>query len=309
MLGNMKSLIVGYGSIGRRHAEVLSALNSEISLVTQQVIHACICFTSIEEAFKTHIFDYIIIANATYLHFETLNKLIFLGFRGLVLIEKPLFSRLETLNAHYIRNIYIAYNLRFHALFRHLKNLLHRDELTCFSVTAGSYLPGWRKNGDYRKCYSAEKEQGGGVLRDLSHELDYVLWLCGQCLEVTAIGGHFSTLEINSDDIQVILMRCEKCPVVNIQLDYLSRVPTRKIVIHTRNQNTIHLDLIAGSLYVNGDLNVQINGAIQKTYITQHELMLKKEFTDFCDYNQGLSVMQLISAIERASEEKKWIAL
>lgn len=307
----MSILVIGYGSIGKKHAEILSRLGSTVSLVTSQAIENYLCYKTIEDAFKkTNVdYDYIIIANPTYMHHITLKKISDLGFQGVILVEKPLFSQLESQDFSLPKNIYVAYNLRFHELFNYLKKLLKDDQLISFSAQVGSYLPNWRKESDYRNSYSAKKEWGGGVLRDLSHELDYVLLLCGACIEVTAMGGHLSALDINSDDIYSILMRCKQCPQVNIQLDYLNKIPMRQIIIQTKNQHSINIDLISGKLILNGEIKFQVDAAIQKTYIKQHELLLKQDFTDFCDYTQGIAVVKLIETIEQASIQKKWISL
>ena len=304
-----EAVVIGYGSIGSRHAEVLSQLGCTISVVTAQKIPNYPCYMLIEQAFNNHPVDIVVIANPTHLHYPTLQNILELNFQGAILVEKPLFSRLEKLQYDIYQNIYVAYHLRFHELFQHVKNLLRDDELISFSVQVGSYLPEWRKSSDYRSCYSAKKECGGGALRDLSHELDYVIWLCGKCIEVTAIGGHFSTLEINSDDVFSILMRCEFCPVVNIQLDYLNRKPRRKIILHTKKNNTISLDLIQGDLIFNGETKCQVNDGMQKAFSMQAELMLKKNFDNFCDYTQGLLIVKLIESIEKSVAEKKWITV
>ena len=303
----MRSLVIGYGSIGSRHASVLSKLKCDVSVVSSRKNERYTCFQSIELALERNHFDQIIIANPTNNHFETLNKISNCNFHGTILVEKPLFSKLEQLPNN--ENIYVAYNLRFHALIQKIRVLLQDEELISCSVQVGSYLPNWRKNSDYRECYSTKKEYGGGVLRDLSHEIDYILWVCGKCNEVTAVGGHYSDLEITSDDVYAILMRCERCPIINLQLDYLNKMPTRQITIHTKKNNSFFLDLIKGELSINGDLTLKAQGAISKTYMAQHELMLKKDFTDFCDYQQGLSVVKLIETIEQASFEKKWVTL
>lgn len=305
----MQALVIGHGSIGSRHAAILSGLGVSVSLVTAQKIENYPCYQSIEEALKKSAVDQIIIANATYLHHESLQKILTLNFQGTILVEKPLFSQIETLDHANNKSIYVTYNLRFHELFSHLKKWLTDDELVSFSVNVGSYLPHWRKNGDYRDCYSAKKEWGGGVLRDLSHELDYITWLCGQCIEVTAIGGHFSTLEINSDDVYSILMRCEKCPVVSVQLDYLNRMPIRKIIIHTKKQNTLFIDLLEGTLTVNGEVKCHVIDGIQNTFVAQHQKAMQNNFNDFCTYAHGLSVMKLIESIELAAFQKKWIVI
>lgn len=304
----MRALVIGYGSIGKRHASILSSLGLPVSIVTSQKIDQCPLYATVEDALNAQDVDYIVVANETFLHCDTLERILHMRFNGIILVEKPLFSRPENLMSIY-NDIFVAYNLRFHKLLQYLKNILKDEQLLSFSVQVGSYLPDWRKDSDYRKCYSASREKGGGVLRDLSHELDYVLWICGKCLAVTAIGGHFSTLEIDSDDVYSILMYCERCPVVTVQLDYLSRVPMRKITIQTKKQNTILLNFIRGDLSVNGEVKYHVDCAIEETYVTQHKLMLKRNFSDFCDYQQGLDVVKLIDTIECAVGEKKWVSV
>ncbi|PIZ04859.1 MAG: hypothetical protein COY58_02045 [Gammaproteobacteria bacterium CG_4_10_14_0_8_um_filter_38_16] len=46
----MSSLVVGYGSIGSRHAAILRQLGSAVSLVTAQKIKTYPCYDSLEAA-------------------------------------------------------------------------------------------------------------------------------------------------------------------------------------------------------------------------------------------------------------------
>ncbi|MFX7793064.1 Gfo/Idh/MocA family oxidoreductase, partial [Acinetobacter baumannii] len=46
-------------------------------------------------------------------------------------------------------------------------------------IEIGQYLPDWRPTKDYRETVSAKTELGGGVLLELSHELDYAQWILG----------------------------------------------------------------------------------------------------------------------------------
>ena len=43
----------------------------------------------------------------------------------------------------------------------------------------GQFLPSWRPNIDYRESVSARKALGGGALLELSHEIDYLMWIFG----------------------------------------------------------------------------------------------------------------------------------
>src|SRR3990167_10057103 len=301
----MRCLIIGYGSIGKRHAQILINLGCEVTLVTSQKDLSYTCYLSIEEALEKNFFDYVIIANSTHQHYDTLIELIQCDYRGIVLVEKPLFLTAQQLPENNFSKMLVAYNLRFCDLLNQAKQLIREENLITFSAYVGSYLPLWRKDRDYRNCYSAKKEQGGGVLRDLSHELDYSIWFCGQCLELTALGGHFSPLEITSDDSYSILMKNTHCPMANLQMNYLDRHPHRNIIINTTHQS-LFIDLINGLLYVNG--NIIINSAgISETYIKQHLAVLNGEFDNFCDYEHGLYLVKLIDIIEYANISQTWV--
>jgi len=304
----MKTLIIGFGSIGKRHADVLKTLGCQPNLVTSQTVSDFQCYKNIEVALQHESIDYAIIANPTYLHHQSLLDLIQCDYQGIVLVEKPLFAKNEELPKHNIAKILVAYNLRFHKLLTEIKKLLEGENLVTYSAYVGQYLPTWRKNTDYRNSYSAKKEQGGGVLRDLSHELDYTLWLCGPCSYATAIGGHLSHLEINSDDVYSIMMKCERCPVVNIHVNYLDRCVKREITINTE-QHTFYVDFIKGTLSIDGNIQSQCTDELPQTYVKQHQAVLNENFDSFCTYSNGISVLTLINTIEQASLAQKWMNL
>ena len=71
-------------------------------------------------------------------------------------------------------------------------------------VEAGQFLPSWRPNSDYRNTVSASKELGGGVMTELSHELDYISWIFGKPTWVNAQNGKISNLEVNVEDYSKI---------------------------------------------------------------------------------------------------------
>lgn len=304
----MECLIIGYGSIGKRHLRILKDLGCRVSVVTSQKIDCEEYYSTIKEAFEKKSFDYVVIANPTYLHYNALIQLIQCDFQGIVLIEKPLFVNIEELPNHKIKKILVAYNLRFHELLIQTKNLIENQEMITFSAYVGQYLPTWRKGRDYRTCYSATKKQGGGVLRDLSHELDYSLWLCGPFTQVAAMGGHYSQLEIDSDDTYSLMMKCTSCPIVNLHINYLDKVIKREITINTQH-HTIGIDFMKGTLSVDGELQNQVSDGMAKTYLKQHQAVIENNFTHFCQYSEGLSVMKLIEAAEKASASKTWISL
>jgi predicted dehydrogenase len=303
-----QALIIGYGSIGRRHANILSELGLEVALLTKQSVKEYKVYRNIKEALQEMRPGYIVIANPTHLHHFTLTELFQLGYSGLLLVEKPLFSVVETCDAYLADQAFVAYNLRFNELLVKAKAFLKNETLISFSANVGQYLPEWRENVDYRVSYSASTKCGGGVLRDLSHELDYALWFCEACVEVSAVGGKYSELDIQSDDVYSIIMRCKNCPIVSIQMDYLSRAPKRCIAIQTK-KHSMTIDLLKGQLFIDGRLQYDRPNAMETSYLKQHKALLSGDFSHFCTYEKGLNVVKLIEAIESSNEKRSWVSL
>ena len=302
----MKALVIGYGSIGQCHVRLLVELGCQVAVVSQHSTEFSPCYSDLSLAFTSWQPDYVVVANRTSEHQQTIETLAQHGYQGKVLVEKPLFDKLVNLSPKTFSHTAVAYNLRCHPLLARLKSFLHDSiKLLTASIYVGSYLPDWRPNTDYRQNYSAKRNEGGGVLRDLSHELDYVLWLFGPWRKLTATGGHLSTLEIDSDDAFALLMETEFCPLVSIQLNYLDRVPRREILVNT-DHHTIRVDLINSSLEINGEQET-FTLVRDDTYREQHHAMLTGKIEELCTWSEAIETLFTIKAAEQAARSNIWI--
>ena len=207
----MNALVVGHGSIGARHARILKDEGCAVGVVSGRLGPA-VRFKTLADGLKQHDPLYVVVANRTADHKSTIHALAAAGYTGRVLVEKPLFSSLSPLPTHQFQSLHVAYNLRFHPVLRALHGAIEGHRVLSVQAYAGQYLPDWRTGRDYRDSYSADRAQGGGVLRDLSHEFDYLGWLLGPWIRATALGGHLSTLEIDSEDVAVVLAAYTACP-------------------------------------------------------------------------------------------------
>ncbi|WP_346353465.1 Gfo/Idh/MocA family oxidoreductase [Azotosporobacter soli] len=302
----IKALVVGYGSIGSRHAKVLRELGCDVTVVSERVVDFPQTSSSLAEAFSRSFFDYVVIANRTGDHYRTVCELIRHNYEGVVLIEKPIFEKTYELPKHNFKHCYVAYNLRFHPLMQKLKAAIETEKVISVQVYVGQYLPNWRPESDYRVSYSASKSKGGGVLRDLSHELDYLLWLFGDWNNVVAIGGKYSQLDIESEDVFAILAETKRCPIINIQMNYLDRNSKREIIVNTE-KHSIKLDFVKGSFELDGD-RVEISVERDFTYGTQHKAVLSGETGSLCTLEQGYKVMRFLESIEKSAMLKRWIS-
>lgn len=301
----MNITVVGYGSIGARHARILTELGHRTSVVSGRTVDFPVTYPGLGEAVTAERPDGVIISSATNLHFNAIHELACLDYEGIVLVEKPLFDHCHEMPQHRFRQAFVAYNLRFHPVVQRLRFILKGEQVLSVQAYAGQYLPAWRPSSDYRTSCSARREQGGGALRDLSHELDYLIWLFGGWQRVAAIGGHFSPLEINSDDVFAIMMECPLCPAVSLQLNYLDRPGRRSVLVNTA-ERTIEADLVKGTITINGEVETLATERDQ-TYRAMHEALLSENVDTLCSMSEGMEVMRLIEAAEMAVAQRRWV--
>ena len=300
---NLKVLIIGYGSIGQRHFEILQAMKqvTSIDVVSKQNLTHTRTFKTLESVPNLQEYDYFVISSQTQSHYENLKYIVNKVSQKLILVEKPLYDKtyesFETDN-----KIFTAYNLRFHPIITALHELLKDKTIFCANIICGQYLPSWRPQRDYRDTYSAKRELGGGVLRDLSHELDYAMYLFGEIQNLKAISTTVSDLQINSDDIFRGVGLSQNKVVLNISLDYISKKPIRQLIIHTKTQ-TIEADLINNKLLsydVDGKETIHLeNLSIERnhTYEKMHSSILNQQTKSVASFEDGLKVLALIDTI------------
>lgn len=297
--------VVGAGSIGSRHQRILKQLGHQVSVVSANSPDAD--FRSMSDALERESFDYVVIASQTSQHVIDLSALINNRFSGRVLIEKPLFEKLHTLEDNNFSFAAVGYNLRFHPAIVWLKDTLPKlGKLSSANFYVGQYLPTWRPDSDYRKSSSARDISGGGVLRDLSHELDLVQYLFGDWQQLTAVGGKFSDLEIATDDTFSILMTSTKCNAISVQLNYIDRIKQRYITINGNN-GTVSIDLISNTAKFNV-LDVKFSVNADDSYVAQHLAVISNDSQNTCSLSEALKVVETIQAIEKSAEKLKWIS-
>lgn len=297
----MRILVIGYGSIGRRHEEVISSLNYKVDIISSQKIVDRIVYQNLEKINNLNDYDYFIIASSTNQHYEQLKYIESKVSNKIIFCEKPLFETYKYLEIK--RNkVYIGYVLRFHPLLKKLKQLLKDDKVISINVNCGQYLPTWRKGRAYQNSYSAKKSEGGGVLLDLSHEVDYIQWLCGTIGDdIKSYQVKISDLEIDSDDLTTFIAKTEDNTIVNMSIDYISKITYRKIIIHTFSY-TYSLDFIDNKLSKKDKNGIEelftYNNLERNSMFKEMHTSILQNNTLACTYDEALEVMKTIRKIK-----------
>jgi predicted dehydrogenase len=301
---SVKVAVVGAGSIGQRHQRLIQELGHEVDVISKSSKSAK--YKSLSDALAQENFEYVVLASQTSQHFADLSVLIEKNFVGSVLVEKPIFDRSEKLEPNRFKLLAVGYNLRFHPAIIWLQETLPQlGAISSANLYVGQYLPNWRPDSDYRNSSSAKTESGGGVLRDLSHELDLVQYIFGDWNKLTAIGGKFSDLEIQTDDTFSILMQTDQCSAVSVQMNYSDRLRQRLITVNGNN-GTIQIDLVSNSATFN---NSQKSFDVQpdSTYVSQHNAVIHNQDLSICSLADALKVVATIEAVEKSAKKSKWI--
>ena len=255
----MKIVMVGLGGIGQRHLRNLRALlGDKVEILAYRVRKLSPVITptlqidtarDVEREYCVRAFgdlesalaekpDIAFICNPSSLHVPVALDCVRAGCD--LFVEKPLsdgltgLSELQALVEKQARIVMVGYQLRFHPCFLHMQEIVRKGllgNLLGVRASVGEYLPGWHRYEDYRQGYAARGDLGGGVILSQIHEFDYLYSLFGKAKRLFSIGGHWSNLEINVEDVASTLMHCEVAgrPLpVHLQQDYLQRPPQRQ---------------------------------------------------------------------------------
>lgn len=258
----MKILIVGLGSIGKRYARLLKE-NYDVNLAAFRSGKnekgndlGIMEFNDWTEVIKFSP-SVVLITNPTSNHINTIIKCVQLNCP--LFIEKPIGSdlnQIEELKDLIIQNkivTYIAYNLRFHPVVQELKNYCSGNELLYYRSICTSYLPDWRSGIDHKKHYSSIRKEGGGVILELSHEIDLAHYLLDGLSSLTGNSGKCGDVTNDAEDYANIMFDSSKGKG-SIHLNFFSHSTSRRIDIDFMDYS-VSGDLINNTVseYKNGE--------------------------------------------------------
>ena len=319
----MNALVIGYGSIGKRHVDNLLKLS--------QIERIIVCSNhldsfqnhpereklrsvrSLEELFPMMSngkqFDFAIVANETYKHVETANALAGYGIN--LFIEKPISdSAKKAISFKKVAEksnikIFVAYNFRFLGAIQYIKNQISAGvfgSLYFGEIEVGQYLPSWRPLSDYRESYSARKEQGGGAALDLSHEIDYMRYLFGDPVSWESMKSKVSDLDINSEDLFKGIYRFSSGFLCSVHTDYIRHNRKRRMNL-VGSKGTLECDFIekyskiqknTGEISLIKDAHLFDVDESYRSELNHFIECIEKDKTPLITLDDGIEVLKLI---------------
>ncbi len=325
-------VIVGFGSIGRRHARNLRTLVPDAEIIAVRRSKSKLndsladgidrVETDLDKVLSLELTAAIVATPATR-HVEIATS--FARQRVAVLVEKPIsdqshgVSELIRVSKETRVPLMVAYPLRFDWTVATLRRTIASGALgrpIWVHMDAGQYLPDWRPGVDYRSSVSSQKSLGGGALLELSHELDYLMWIFGDVREVTARSYTLGDLEIDVEDCVDILLSLDRRVRAHVHLDMLQRSHTRtcKVVC---SGGTIECDLVEGHVRQFGPgektwrdtWGSQDNNKMYVSLLHHFLQCLRNGRRPLTTGEEGLRVLQVIEAARESSLQGRTITL
>ena len=229
-------IVLGSGSIGRRHHENLTHLGAKAVLMPWRGLDHAAFESALKDATG------LVIATATDIRLNPIRTAVAEGVA--LYIEKPLAYRtkdldeLTTVTAPVADRSVAGFMMRYHPAVRALID--DPVEAYRFQFEIGHDVREWRQNWHFSDSYAARPE-GGGVLLDLCHEIDLAACLFP---DIGVAGVHsIGHVDFPGVDFSTQVTLTGGGVQGTIQMDYLSRKFVRRAALRGRDAG-LDLDLL-----------------------------------------------------------------
>jgi predicted dehydrogenase len=322
----MTGLLVGYGSIGRRHLENLHGLGVR----DWAVIHTgqgtlpfeppcpVRSYPELADALGREDPTFAVIANPTNLHLPTALACVERGCD--LFLEKPVshtLNGLDRLSSEVARReieVLVGFQFRFHPALGRIGELLRHRTVGVplhARVVWGEYLPGWHPWEDWRTSYAARRDLGGGVHHTLCHPLDYLRMLMGDPIGLVASLTDDGPLGLDVPESADVLLRFRDGVSAHVHLDYWSRPGTHRAEISCTD-GSIEWDYATGELRfwdaaIGAWRTESFPGADARNDLfvaeARHFLeVVERRAQPACTLDDGIQTVRLCAAIEQSAE-------
>ena len=332
-MGQKHILILGTGSVGKRHAKNLASLGCRISCmdprkdrleeVSKEVVLVD-TFSTVEDSFnRENKYDGVAVTSPPVFH---VNQSIAALERGIpVLLEKPVSPDKES--AVKLREVVnrtgtpllLGYTWRWWSPLAKVRELIENEtigKLRYVQFMMSAHLADWHPWENYWDFFMASKDLGGGALLDESHWIDLMLWFLGVPESLFAKIDKISDLKIDTDDNVDMIITYENEPYVTMHLDIYGRPHEKYIrfigeegtILWTAEPNCVAVGKEWSKTWENYEFDCERNDmfmAVGKEFID----ILNGAEVKTCSIDDGVRVLSLIDAARQSSAEGRVVSI
>ena len=285
-------IVIGTGNIAIRHIKNLQLLKPMNKIFVLKRSNRSLdkffkksninIISNIEDIHPVNSKSLAIICSPASLHSKDIKVLSSKGFN--IFVEKPFLTQHDRISTalNYASNnkviTSVGYNMRFTERLQYMKKQIIRGNLNDIqnvNIEVLTDFRKWRKNKDYKDTVSFNKSLGGGVINELSHEVDYMIYLFGKPKSVKV--SHNKDYKIASDvELNIIAdFNYNKNFTIKLHANMLSDKNKRICSIYTKENNFIinHLSNKIQTIGKNESV-LKFNDSTNQSYMNEIKDML-----------------------------------
>lgn len=321
-------LIIGFGSVGSRHARNLSALGisclvvePNIDKLKKALAEGHVSYKSLNELDNNYDFDAVLVCSPPAFHIEQTIWALEKGKK--VFLEKPIGLNLIESNRllqYEHEKVFVGYTYQWNPQFLRIKEDMRKSLVGnpyYANFVIGMNLEDWHPWENYLDFFMSSSKLGGGALLDESHFLELVIDLFGLPEKISSTQTKISSLQIDTDDYVSAQFQYKKL-LVDIKLDLFKRPHESFIQVYGSN-GSMNCDFIRKTNSLT--TSISYGNAISNSYEFEYEkndvfVTMIKDFLDFVNSKnnsarvtimRGLQVMLIIDKIKEASIKQNWV--
>lgn len=321
-------LIVGTGSVGKRHMMNFSALGCRVSVVdpradrlaeAQAAARVEKAFTDLNQALDDGTkYDGIVICSPPSFHVAQAVSGLERGCP--IFLEKPVSHSaesaedlLEAVNRTGVR-LLLGYTYRWWPALVELKARVLAGAVgrpLHVKCVMSAHLADWHPWERYQDFFMSSLTLGGGALLDESHFIDLMLWFFGRPTEVSGRVERLSTLDIETDDNVDALLAYRNGLRVYMHLDVFGR-PHEKYITITGESGTLHWSFEPNRIRQAHTAEPQWSDVAFQGLRNDMFVAAAAEFLDVmtgkaepsCTIEDGCEVLRVVEAIRKSSQSR-----
>jgi len=321
----MTGLLVGYGSIGRRHIANLHSLgvtdwavvHTGHGTIPLELPYPARIYSDLPKALEKEQPSFAVIANPTSLHMGAALACANAGC-GL-LIEKPIsdslegIEELETVVAALDTKILVGFQFRFHPALTRVRDLIRSGTMGVplhVRVIWAEHLPSMHPWEDWRKGYAARAELGGGVHHTICHPFDYLRMIFGDPVALFATLRTGGPLKLPVAEAADVVLHLPEGLTAQVHLDFWGRPPMHRMDVIC-SEGSIHWDYMTGVVEIHTPTRETCQSLAFPGVDGRNELFLSeaRHFLGVldeseeseCSIEDGVATVRICEAIDRSA--------
>ena len=228
-------------------------------------------------------------------------------------IEKPLslntrnIKKLISIKNKYMLDIMVGYNLRFSDAFKKMNIILSKNKLGALKhvhIYVGSCYKLWRKNINYKDSVTHRNDLGGGVINELSHEIDMMTAMFGLPQSLASINFKSGSYKTSIDDTASSMFLYENKKMCVTLHQNITTIHVSRYSIFEFDKGTVKLDLISNKILINSlgtEKIVDFKSDMNDSYVKELSYFLKNLGKNSISHNleNSIHIINIMNSMKK----------